>query len=95
MKIEGTCRACDRHVTGDQMVRGGGRCPWCGAAFSADYAVTFVNAIREAEEAGTRLERALESLADLTPEVRISEDSVLGVSRGHLARIERPVLRQA
>ena len=95
MKIEAACRACEREVTGDQIVRGGGRCPWCGAALSPDYAVTFVDAIRNAEEAGTRLERALEALADLAPAVRISEGSVLGTAQRHLARIERPALRQS
>ncbi|MEX0985022.1 MAG: hypothetical protein WD096_08235 [Actinomycetota bacterium] len=95
MKIEGTCRSCDRDVTGDQMVHGGGTCPWCGVAFSTDYAVTFVNAVREAQEAGTRLEAALEVLADLGPAVRISENAVLADTRRHLARIERPALRQA
>ena len=95
MKIGGTCRTCGRDVTGDQMVREGGVCPWCGTPFSANYAPTFVTAVREAQEAGTRLERAMESLADLTPEVRIDEGSVLGEVRRHLARIDRPAIRQA
>jgi hypothetical protein len=94
VKIEGTCRSCGRAVTGDQVVQGGGECPWCGTPFSPDYAVTFVNAVREAQEAGTRLERSLESLADLSPEVRIDESSVLGDMRRSLARIERPAIRQ-
>jgi hypothetical protein len=76
------------------MVQGGGECPWCGNAFSADYAVTFVNAVREAQEAGTQLERALESLADLAPQIRLDEASVLGELRRHLARMERPAITQ-
>ncbi len=94
MRIEGTCRVCGREVTGDQMIRGGGECPWCGTPFSSDYAVTFVNAVREAQEAGTQLERSLEALADLAPEVRIDEGSVLGQVRRSLARLERPAIRQ-
>ena len=94
MKIEGTCRACGRDVAGDQMVQGGAVCPWCGTPFSPDYAVTFVNAIREAQEAGTRLERALETLADLAPDIRLEESSILGDVRRHLGRIARPAIRQ-
>lgn len=95
MKIEGTCRACGREVTGDQMVQGGGECTWCGTPFSPDYAMTFVDAVREAQEAGTRLERALEELADLAPGVQIAEASVLGQARRSLSRIATPALPQS
>jgi hypothetical protein len=94
VKIEGACRACGRDVAGDQMIQGGGVCPWCGTPFSADYALTFVNAIRDAQEAGTRMERALEALADIAPEVQLDEGSILGASRRSIARIARPAVRQ-
>jgi hypothetical protein len=94
VKIEGTCRACGRAVRGDQMIQGGGECPWCGNPFSADYAVVLVNAVRDAQDAGTRLERALEALADVAPNLRIEEASVLGDLRRNLARIDRPAIPQ-
>ena len=94
MKIEGTCRECGREVMGDQMIQGGGECPWCGTPFSADYTLVFVEAIRDAQDAGTRLERSLEALADVAPNVRIDETSVLGEIRRSLARIDRPAIPQ-
>ena len=50
------------------MIEGGGRSPWDGRPFTADYAITLVNALRDAEEAGAKLEEALEQIADLRPE---------------------------
>lgn len=94
MKIQATCNECSREVAVDQVIGGGGSCPWCGTALSPDYALTLVDALREAQEAGTRLERAIESIADLGPALTIAEGSVTGQLRRHLDRIERPVLRQ-
>jgi hypothetical protein len=94
VKIEGTCRECGREVTGDQVIQGGGECPWCGTPFSADYALVVVNAVRDAQDAGTKLERALEALADVAPNVRIEDVSVLGDLRRSLARIDRPAIPQ-
>jgi hypothetical protein len=94
VKIEATCKTCRRDVTGDQMIQGGGECPWCGTPFSPDYAVTFVDAVREVQEAGTELERAITALADVGPAISIAEASVLGELRRQLARMERPAVVQ-
>ena len=94
MKIQATCNECGRDVAADQAIGGGGTCPWCGTAFSPDYALTFVDALRDAQEAGTRLERALEAIADVGPAMTIAEGSVTGQLRRHLGRLGRPVLQQ-
>lgn len=95
MKIIGTCKRCGRDFMAEQAVASGGECPWDGQPFQADYAITLVNALAEAERAGTQLERALEQMADLAPEFKIQTESVVGKIRSDLDRIERGVLAGA
>jgi hypothetical protein len=78
VKISGTCARCGRAFVGEQAVASGGRCPWCSEPFSPDYAVTLIQAIRDTDEAGTALERALSAMADLDPAFRVDHASVLG-----------------
>ena len=87
MKIKGTCRRDRREFLADQVVDGGGECPWDGEPFSADYAVVLVDALREASEFGSRLEGALERIADLHPAFALDEQSVIGPLRAQLDRI--------
>ena len=94
MKIKGTCRRDGREFLVEQVVEIGGRCPWDGEPFQADYAATLVESLRVAEEAGNALESALERVADLQPEFVLDEESVLGPLRTHLERLER-LLRPA
>jgi hypothetical protein len=94
VKIKGTCGRCEREFLAEQVVASGGECPWCGVPFNPDYAVVLVDALRDAEEAGTRLERALEAVADLDPAFTLSEGSVTGDARGSLARLGRNIIRQ-
>lgn len=94
MKIKGTCKRCGRAFLAEQVIDGGGVCPWDGEAFSADYALTLVEALRDAEEAGTNLERALEAVADLRPEFTVEAASVLGELRADLARLEQNLITQ-
>ena len=89
MKIKGTCRRCGREFLVEQVIRSGGRCPWDGKPFQADYAVVLVDSLRDAEAAGNTLENALEKVADIEPEFVLDIDSVIGRIREHLERLER------
>ncbi|HEX9123241.1 MAG TPA: hypothetical protein VF984_07770 [Actinomycetota bacterium] len=89
MKIKGTCRHCGRDFLVEQVLENGGRCPWDGRPFQADYAVVLADSLRDAESAGNTLENALEKLADIGPEFVLDVDSVIGRIREHLERLER------
>lgn len=89
MKIKGTCRRCGREFLVEQVLTNGGECPWDGKPFQPDYAVVLVDALRDAERAGTALEDALEKAADLEPDFVLDVDSVLASLRGHLERLEQ------
>jgi hypothetical protein len=78
----------------EQVIEGGGRCPWDGEPFQADYAVTLVNALRDAEEAGSKLEEALEQVADLGPEFTLEDASVLASIQRSLERISANLVKQ-
>lgn len=94
MKIKGTDKGTGREFLAEQVIEGGGASPWDGRPFSADYAVTLVNALRDAEEAGTKLEEALEQLADLRPDFTLDEASVLGSLRSSLDRLNTNLVQQ-
>ena len=94
MKIKGTCKRDDRDFMVDQVVQSGGECPWDGEPFNPDYAVTLVNALTDAEEAGTKLELALEQIADLTPDFALDKSTVLDALSRSLDRIQRNLVKQ-
>ena len=94
MKIKGTCKRDGRDFMVDQVVQSGGECPWDGEPFKADYAVTLVNALSEAEQAGTKLEEALEQVADLTPDFALDASTVLDGLRRSLDRIQQNLVKQ-
>ena len=94
MKIRGTCNSCGRDFLIEQVIDSGGRCPWDGTPFAPDYAVTLVEALREAEAAGSRLERALEALADLHPRFRLHPSSVVGDITANVERLSSNLIRQ-
>ena len=94
MKIKGTCKRDDRDFFVEQVVDLGGACPWDGQPFSADYAATLVESLREAERLGTELERALERVASLQPAFTFHEDSVLGDLNAQLAKLRRNLVQQ-
>jgi PHP family Zn ribbon phosphoesterase len=94
VKIKATCRRCDREFHAEQAVAAGGACPWCNEPLNADYAVTLVNALREADEAGTALERALTAIADLDPSMEIASGSVTGEVGRQLRRLSSRALAQ-
>jgi hypothetical protein len=94
VKIKGTCKRCHREFLIEQAIANGGVCPWDGEPFSADYAVTLVDALREAAEHGSKFEHALESLADLHPAFVLDEDSVIANTRAQLARFSENLVVQ-
>ena len=94
MKIKGIDKRNGREFLVEQVIESGGTSPWDGRPFSPDYAVTLVNALRDAEDAGTRLEEALEQIADLQPDFTLDHESVLGPLRGHLDRLSQRLVQQ-
>jgi hypothetical protein len=94
VKIKGIDKRSGREFLAEQVIESGGASPWDGRPFSADYAVTLVNALRDAEEAGTKLEEALEQIADLRPEFTLDQASVVHPLQEHLARLERNLVQQ-
>jgi hypothetical protein len=92
VKIRGTCKRDGRDFMVDQVIDAGGTCPWDGEPFSADYAVTLVNALREAQRHGSALESSLQQIADLAPAFSLDSETVLGDLRGSLERLQRSVV---
>jgi hypothetical protein len=94
VKIKGTCRRCGRDVFAEQVVASGGRCPWDGEPFNADYAVVLVDALKAAEEAGNALESALEQIASLQPAMTVDRESVTGAVSASIAQINKNLVTQ-
>jgi len=94
VKIKGIDKRSGRDFLVEQVIANGGASPWDGRPFSADYAVTLVNALRDAEEAGAKLEEALEQVADIAPGFSLDEDSVLGPLRAPLVRLKKNLVQQ-
>jgi hypothetical protein len=88
VKIRGTCKRDGRDFLVEQVIERGGECPWEGQPFNADYAAVLVESLREAERAGSQLERALERVASVHPAFTLDEDSVLGELRRQLRRLQ-------
>ncbi len=89
MKIRGTCLSCGRDFFVEQVIASGGKCPWDGRPFQPDYAAVLVDALRDAENAGSTLENSLEKVADMNPTFVLHPKSVLDRQREHLERLER------
>ena len=94
MKIKGTCKRDGREFLVEQVIEAGGECPWDGQPFNADYAVVLVDALREAEEAGSALERALLTVADLAPAFTFDEPSILAEIKVNIARLRQNLVTQ-
>lgn len=94
MKIKGTCKRDGRDFMVEQVVAAGGECPWDGEPFNADYAATLVDAMERAEVAGSALEEALGTIADLNPEFTLMSDSMIEPLRQQLARLDRRLARR-
>jgi hypothetical protein len=94
MKIKATCKRCGREFFFEQAVASGGRCPWDGEPFNADYAVVLVEAMKDAEEAGTRLEQALEDIAAMAPAFTVDGASVQAKIQAAIAALGKNLIRQ-
>lgn len=94
MKIRGTCNVCGRDFFAEQVIASGGSCPWDGTPFAPDYALLLIEALRTAEASGSRLERALEEIADIHPEFRLDPSSVTRDINGSLDRLSKNLIRQ-
>ena len=94
MRIKGTCKRCGREFLADQVIEGGGRCPWYGQPFTADYALALVEALKAAQVFGTKFERALEEIADIHPAFTLDRHSVLGSLSRSVASLEANLVRQ-
>ena len=93
MKIMGTCKRDGRDFLVEQVIAAGGKCPWDGEPFNADYAATLVEALRAAERAGTALEGALEKVADLAPAFTLDAETVVGKLNTQIGRLDRNLIR--
>jgi hypothetical protein len=94
MKIKGTCKRCGRDFFFEQAVAAGGRCPWDGEPFNANYAVVLVESMRHAEEAGTRLEQALEDIAAMNPAFSVDASSVQAKLQAAIAALGKNLITQ-
>ena len=94
MKIKGTCKRDGRDLLVEQVIAAGGKCPWDGEPFNADYAATLVDALRDAGEAGGRLEQALERIANLSSAFSLDQSSILAPLRVQLDKLERNLVQR-
>ena len=94
MKIKGTCKRCGRNFFFEQAIASGGRCPWDGEPFNADYAVVLVEAMQHAEEAGSRLEQALEDIAAMRPAFSVDASSVQAKTQAAIAALGKNMIAQ-
>jgi len=94
MKIKGTCKRCGREFFFEQAIATGGRCPWDGEPFNADYAVVLIEAMRIAEEAGTKLEQALEDIAAMAPAFTVDAGSVQAKIQAAIAELGKNLIKQ-
>jgi hypothetical protein len=94
LKIKGTCKRCGREFFFEQAVAAGGRCPWDGEPFNADYAVVLIESMRAAQEAGSALEEALEDIAALRPAFTVEASSVTATVAEAIARLSKNMITQ-
>jgi hypothetical protein len=85
LKIKLIHNLCGREVLVQQVLDTQGHCPWDGKAFNRDYTAVLVEALEQAEEAGSILENALEKIAGMEPSFTIEESSVLRAIPANLA----------
>jgi hypothetical protein len=94
VKIKGTCKRDGRDFLIEQVIASGGRCPWDGEPFTADYAATLVDALRDAVASCAVLEESLTKIADIRPEFTLQSDSVLGDLRTQFSRLEQNLVKR-
>jgi hypothetical protein len=94
VKIKGLDKRNEREFLVEQAIESGGTSPWDGRPFSSDYAVTLVNALRTAQEAGAKLEEALEQIADIRPDFTLDLQSVIGPLSASIERLNQNLVQQ-
>ena len=87
MKIRGTCQNCGRDFLTQQVLATGGHCWNCAKPYQPHYTAVFVEAIAQAEIAGSSLEAALEKLAGMEAAIVLDGEAVLEPMRAHLEAI--------
>ena len=87
MKIRGTCQNCGRDFLSQQVMESGGHCWNCGKPYQPHYTAVFVEAVAQAEIAGSALEAALEKLAGMEAAVVLDEDTVIAPLKAHLETV--------
>jgi hypothetical protein len=91
VKIKGICHHDGRTFLAEQVIENGGLCPWDQKPLQPDYAAVLVDALRDAERAGTEFEEALERIADINPSFDIDRGSVLAAAEASVARLQAGV----
>jgi hypothetical protein len=94
VKIKGTCKRDGRDFLIEQVIASGGRCPWDGEPFTADYAATLVDTLRDAVASCAVLEESLTKIADIRPEFTLQSDTVLGNLHTQLSRLEQNLVKR-
>jgi len=94
MKIKAMCNRCGREFFFEQAIASGGRCPWDGEPFTADYAVVLVEAMQHAEEAGSLFEQALEDIAAVRPAFTVDASSVQAKIQAAIAALGKNMIAQ-
>jgi hypothetical protein len=89
LKIKLIHSLCGRQVLVQQVLDTQGHCPWDGKAFNRDYTAVLVEALEQAEEAGSVMENALEKIAGMEPSFAIEERSVLEAIQANLEALNR------
>jgi len=89
LKITFVHTECGREVLVHQLLESQGHCPWDGKPISRDYTAVLASALEAAEAAGSALEGALERMAGLGGRMRLDEESMLGVLRAEVDRVNR------
>jgi hypothetical protein len=89
LKIKLIHNLCGREVLVQQVLDTQGHCPWDGKAFNRDYTAVLVEALEQAEEAGSVLDNALEKIAGMEPSFTIEERSVLVALQANLEALNR------
>ncbi len=93
MKIKVVHTLCGRDVLVQQILDTGGHCPWDGKPFEKDYTALLTEALATAEEAGTMLESALETLAGMDPAMRFDESTLIGPLQRWVDELKTPTTK--
>jgi hypothetical protein len=89
LKIKLVHTECGREILVHQLPESQGHCPWDGDPISRDYTAVLSSSLEAAEAAGNALEAALDRVAGLGGRMTLDEDSLIGVLRAQIDRVNR------